>query len=254
MPNNETRRELFRRWEFWCGLVGVFAALFAVYVYIVTSKIGRVSYILETQKVFDQQTLPEFRLVTKDGVAIGGTVYATELIIWNSGDLSLSKNSDRIREDVKFTISGPGEIHYFILGNVNVVTADNYQIHISEDRKTLNLKWQFFDPGQGLRITIVHTGEERTITNLMARFFEAALVQVKIKQEEIRGAAGFYLFGTSTGFLSVLFGLGVIYFVSRRRPESHSYIMSLIVGLAMSFLGIVLLIMTYRIQLEIPPI
>jgi hypothetical protein len=147
---------LLKRWEFWFGLVGVFGAIFAVFAYVETYKVGRISYIFDTQKVFDPANLSGFTLVTPDKIFVEKPVYATEAVIWNSGDLSLSDNSDRIREPLTITISN-SVIFYHILGAHNLVDDSNYTVTDSPDKSTVTVRWKFFDPGQGVRITVVHS-------------------------------------------------------------------------------------------------
>jgi hypothetical protein len=96
----------FRRWDFWFGFIGVLGVVFAIYTYVATNKIGRLSYSFDTQKVFDPANLSGFTLVNSEKEPVDKPVYATELVIWNSGDLSLSENSDRIRDPLKINFAG----------------------------------------------------------------------------------------------------------------------------------------------------
>jgi hypothetical protein len=123
-----------KRWDIWGVVVGLLGILVAAYTFYVTDKVGRISYSYETQKVFDPTNLSGFTLVDGTNEPIKQPVYATDFVIWNSGDLSLSENSDRVREPMNVSIDGV--IHYFILSKVNIVSPDNYRVSIASDKKT----------------------------------------------------------------------------------------------------------------------
>ena len=73
---------LIKKWEFWFGLVGVIGAIFAVYAYVATSKVGRISYVFDTQKVFDPTNLSGFSLVTADKTSVVAHG-AVPVLSWN---------------------------------------------------------------------------------------------------------------------------------------------------------------------------
>jgi hypothetical protein len=166
--------DFLKKWEFWLGIVGVFGTIFAIYSYIATNKVGQVSYEFDTQKVFDPTNLSGFSLITSDKTLVDKPVYATDLVIWNSGDLSLSENSDRVREPIRVTIPN-GTIYYHIIAAQNLVDASNYIIEDSADKGSMMIRWKFFDPGQGIRMTLVHSEAGAPSISLTSRFFEASL-------------------------------------------------------------------------------
>ena len=79
--------EWIKRWDIWGVLIGVAGIGLAAYTYFATSKTGRISYNFDTQKVFDPTNLSGFTLVDARNNAVKDPVYATDLVIWNSGDL-----------------------------------------------------------------------------------------------------------------------------------------------------------------------
>jgi hypothetical protein len=173
-----------KRWDIWGVLVGVAGIAVATYTFYVTDKVGRISYRYETQKVFDPANLSGFTLSdTANNEPIKQSVFATDFVLWNSGDLSLSEGSDRVRDPIKISISGT--IHYFIVNKFNIVPADNYHIAIAPDKKSLIISWHYFDPPQGIRLTIVHSGSSSPNVVVSGRFFETALVERAERTQKI---------------------------------------------------------------------
>jgi hypothetical protein len=171
---------LLKRWDFWFGVVGVVGVVFAIYEHFHTQKTGLISYSIFTQKIFDPNNLRGFKLLSPGGSTVEQSVFASELVLWNSGDLSVSAGSDRIREPIKLELLD-GTINYFNVGPVNLVKLDNYNITILDDQKSAVISWKFFDPGQGIRITFVHSGGDGTAPVVTGKFFETALASKNIK-------------------------------------------------------------------------
>jgi hypothetical protein len=167
---------LIKRLDFWFGIVGVIGLVFAIFTYFHTEKVGRISYSVLTQKIFDPKNLRGFKLLSPDGISVNESVFATELVLWNSGDLSVSQGSDRIRDPIKLALQ-TGIINYFVVGEANLVKSDNYSITISNDQKSAVISWRFFDPGQGIRITFVHSGGDGTDLAVTGKFFETNLTE-----------------------------------------------------------------------------
>jgi hypothetical protein len=162
-----------KRWDVWSGIFGVIGVIIALYTIIEARKIGRISYLAETQKVFDPSNLSNFTLIDANKSPVNGPVYATNIVIWNSGDISLGAQSDRIREPLKITINGA--IQYFIVDRINLVDQTNFQINISADKSSLLVSWKFFDPSQGIRITLLHLDHGDPALTVTGRFFEASI-------------------------------------------------------------------------------
>jgi hypothetical protein len=165
-----------KRWDFWFGLIGVAGVGFAIFTYIDATKIGRVSYIVETQKVFEPSNLTGFTLVTPENSRVQTPVYASEIVIWNSGRLSLSHDDNRVREPIRIVAPKEASIYYFIINKTNVVPLDNYKLDLSPDKSSAVLEWKYFDPGQAISIAVVHSGTENQIVpTVEGRFFETSL-------------------------------------------------------------------------------
>lgn len=165
-----------KRWDIWGVLVGVIGIVVAAYAFYVTDKVGQISYNSDTQKVFDPTNLSGFSLVDSANATIKQTVYATDFVVWNSGGLSLSENSDRVREPLKISVDGT--IHYFIVNKFNVVSAENFRSAIADDKRSLTISWRFFDPGQGIRLTIIHSRSDKL--DVSGRFFETSLAKREV--------------------------------------------------------------------------
>ena len=58
---------------------------------------------------------------------------------------------------------------------MNLVDVGNYRVEISEDRSTVAVDWKFFDPGQGLRLTILHSDKGEPKIAVSGRFFDTVL-------------------------------------------------------------------------------
>jgi hypothetical protein len=207
-----------RRWDIWGVVVGVLGIAVAAYTFYVTDKVGRISYRYETQKVFDPANLSGFTLIDAASEPIKQPVFATDLVIWNSGDLSLSENSDRVREPIKVSIDD-GVIHYFILSRVNVVAADNYRVLIASDKKSLSISWRYFDPPQGIRLTIVHSNSASPKVTVFGRFFETSLLDRSEPARKTTSPRDERIFAGVFFALSLLLLVAVGYLLLRRKKR-----------------------------------
>jgi hypothetical protein len=205
-----------KRWDFWFGLIGVLGVAFAIYSFVATNKIGRLSYAYDTQKVFDPSILSGFTLVASDKTPVDKIVYATDLAIWNSGDLSLSGNSDRVREP--FSVKFSGTIFYHITAATNLVPEDNYQMEVSADRTALTVRWKYFDPGQGLRLTIIHGDNGKSDVAVGGRFFETRLTKESASRNPLIGSK----FIVWSGIGAIIFGLLSMILFRLRGPQMDS--------------------------------
>lgn len=234
----------YRRLDLWFGVVGVFGVIFAIYAFISTNKTGRISYAIETQKVFDPNNLSGFTLVTPKKIAVDRPVYATELVIWNSGSLSLSEASDRVREPLKITFAN-STIYYHIISAHNLVDDENYEISDSPDKSAITLKWKFFDPGQGVRITVVHSEATEPNVIFSGRFFETTLSDEKLKsqpKDQKRFEKIFEVLNVILGCFAIV--IGVSFFAFKRKLYPRTTTAFTIVNGMMIATGIILLVIT----------
>jgi hypothetical protein len=197
--------------------------MFAAYTYYATHEVGQISYSYETQKVFDPTNLSNFKLYDSSGKQITSAVYATNLVIWNSGNLSLSERSDRIREPIKVTLDGA--IQYFIINKVNLVEPENFDVKIAPDNKSITLKWKFFDPSQAIRLTIVHSESSTPFLSLSGRFFQTSIKKIDNEKPkpDFAGVVDkfpklFLALGIFLLVLGILFG---VYAYKRPPREAH---------------------------------
>jgi hypothetical protein len=232
--------------NFWFGIIGVIGVCWGIYTYFEQRRVGIVSYQIQTQKVFDPSDLKNFKLITEQGTPVDKKIYATDVIIWNSGDLSLSENSDRIREPLKLTIVGEGQLFYFIEGTIKP-TKENFSFKLLPGEKSYEVRWRFLDPGDGFRLTLVHSGSDSTKVQVEGRFFETSFMN-----EVLRGEASYliwaYIIGSTVGGILA----GSMMLDSFRQPDSwFDRIFSTGFFLLVCF---VIFVMIYsKIHFHIPP-
>jgi hypothetical protein len=205
---------LIRRWDFWFGVVGILGVLFTIFTYFASVRVGRVSLLMNTQRIFDPKNFSGFKLLDEQGVTIEKPVFATEVTVWNSGNLSLSSNSDRIREPLHLSFPGGTQIHYFILGKINIVSPENYKFRITDDKRSFVAEWVYFDPNQAFRITLVHSGGDGSKPAATARFFEASLVEepfIGQLGEQLKLFAYFLPFVLPMGIVLIIIGILMVY-------------------------------------------
>lgn len=168
---------LLKRLDVWGIIIGVAGFAFGIYTFYHAEKTGRISYAISTQKIFDPGNFRGFTLIAADGMPVEDAVFASDVVIWNSGDLSESSDANRVREPIKAELSD-GIFRYYVLGAVNIVGSDNYTIDISPDQRHVTIAWKFFDPGQGVRLTLVHSAKNSIPKiSLVGRFFETSLAE-----------------------------------------------------------------------------
>jgi hypothetical protein len=79
-----------------------------------------------------------------------------------------------VRDPIKISVDGT--IHYFILNKFNIVPAENYSLAIAGNKKSLSIGWRYFDPPQGIRLTLIHSHSEMDKVAISGRFFDTSIV------------------------------------------------------------------------------
>ena len=226
----------------------VFGVL-SIYFYKVSTKHGEISFIVSRTKIFDSRISTPDIVVTRGegGPQIKSDVYASEVAFWNSGDLRA--DSEGIKPDKPLTLSlqGSGEIVGTVLQGWNRSDLASYSQKVSEDKRALTIEWTKFRPGFGLRLTIMHTGDESTQIQVGADIFEFSIKDRSSIQAKQASAVLFVIMGRPVTF-NVLFALLLVviliayftahiyYRVASLEAKRESFLVHLVSGRQMLFM------------------
>jgi len=173
-----TSRDFFVRHGTFFNVSGWLMALgfglLSIYFYKASVKIGEISYLTTTTKIFDSRISTPDIVVTRGpgGSQIKTDVYATEVVFWNSGDLRADSEGNRPEKPLTLQLAGEGEFVGSVVQEWNRRDLTSYNLQLAEDKRSLTVTWTKFRPGFGLRFTALHTGDSKTHMYLTADIFD----------------------------------------------------------------------------------
>jgi hypothetical protein len=142
------------------GLVGGY------YFFLLSEKVGRISFMVEQVQVFDQTRIAPNQSKTladaivdrpltvhdRHGNVINENVYAANIKIWNSGRREIKK--DDVRQQLKLTISPEATILDATMVSSTNNNGDQFDFGTTPD---LRLTWEHFDPKEGVVLRVVYS-------------------------------------------------------------------------------------------------
>ena len=139
---------------------------------------GQISYQGNIVRLVDADRVADSLIVTKrDGQKIKGSIYAIDIVFWNSGNLSVGKTSDRLREPLNLELSPEsGEIIS------SSVQKANFDEHILKLRQSYPFQeifdWDQFDPGDAFRVSILFEGTDETTFRIAGKIVGVSLTNL----------------------------------------------------------------------------
>jgi hypothetical protein len=134
------------------GIVGVVATIIT---FLWSSHKSAISYYATSIQIVDQsETLP-ISVIDSAGQRVMENVYATNVTVWNSGDLPIDAQNIRI----PLTISLAGQAR-LIDAKLEHATSENIsEFHIDGDPKKgsdIQVSWRYFDPREGFGVRLIY--------------------------------------------------------------------------------------------------
>jgi hypothetical protein len=147
-----------KRNNHWVGVAGIaIGCVFSIYFYLGSQPTGEISLLFNTVKI--AQATQGIKILDSHDIPISSDVYALEIVVWNTGALSLGVKSDRIRRPLSIILGGASRILVAqVQRTLGASLAElNIQPNISD--KTIMIDWTQFDPGDAFKLLIVYSAK-----------------------------------------------------------------------------------------------
>lgn len=201
------KEDILRPFNYISLSLAIVGIVLAVFFYLDGKRTKSISYHIDQPSlIYDSENASSaIKVVAKDSSPIDDDVYLLTGIIWNSGNLPISN------EDVRKTISvslSPSEkiLDYKIVKQTDRDIAKF--LLVKNDNKSLNLAWQYFDPGYGLKFQVIYTGDDNPKFILSGKVLDVkSFSNIKQIERPSYVLAGFILLG----LVGVFIYFGVLY-------------------------------------------
>lgn len=190
----------------------------SVFLYFNGKKTRNISYQIDepSNLIYDSKnSSSKIKVILKDSIAIKDNVYLLSGVIWNDGDLPISKED--VRQTLMLTLTNTKEILDFKI--VKQTYPDIAKFRLSQiNSKSLVLDWKYFDPDFAFKFQIIYTGYNNARLNLTGKILDVKSFKQKFISEHT-GRSFNILLGIETLLASLL----LIYTVVRRRRAGPRY-------------------------------
>jgi hypothetical protein len=151
-------------------LFSVISIVITIIIYLVSRQESHISYYTATIELVDQKEPGAFSVLDGVGRPVKENIYATNVTVWNSGDLPL--DPDKIRMPLQISLTGDDtrlldeRFDYTTKNNISgfkfSATFKNIggkDIKLDENAIT-EIRWKYFDPGEGFRFKLIYASRE----------------------------------------------------------------------------------------------
>jgi hypothetical protein len=118
-----------------------------------------ISYYVATIQIVNQKEAVPFSVVDSAGQPVTQNVYATNVTVWNSGDLTIDPQN--VRSPLTISLTKPVRL---IDATIDHTTDENISgFKIANDPKATNnveIRWRYFDPKDAFRLRFIYSGNE----------------------------------------------------------------------------------------------
>lgn len=173
-------------WGGWAGFI-VGALGLAAAVYYAQKDTGDITLKFTTVKIA-QADVPGIKILDDSNNEIRGNVFGTEIVLWNTGELSLGEKSDRIRKPIVVTFSGDVKIVNAVVQGTRNVEPDSVSLDKTSNEVTVN--WKQFDPGDAVKVFVIYEAKEQAKISFLGRYINTKLSDISEFKEEYPGESG----------------------------------------------------------------
>jgi hypothetical protein len=174
--------------QHWVGAAGILiGTAISIYTYVVTRESGEVALKFNTVKIAEAG-VPGIKISDKQNNPITGNVFGCEIIIWNSGNLSLGEKADRIREPLTIAFTGSVKIIDATVQDTKYVPADAIKLERHENQITV--AWSQFDQGDAIKIFVVYASAAQSSITYRGRFLQTKITDLSEFNEEQPNSSG----------------------------------------------------------------
>jgi hypothetical protein len=151
-------------------IVGITGIVLTVATFLASRHEAAISYHTATIQIVDQKEAVPFSVIDSDGQHVTQNVYATNVTVWNSGDLPIDPQN--IRSPLTISLTTPVRI---IDAKLDYTTSANIsEFSMSGDPKktgTVVMAWRSFDPKEGFRVRLIYASNEMSQVKLNGVIF-----------------------------------------------------------------------------------
>lgn len=116
--------------------------------------------------IFDKESSSnKIKLVKYDSIQVKENVYCTRLILWNDGDLTISKED--VRENFYISIIGEGSIIESKIINETDKGVSKFRLINTNDK--IKIDWDHFDPDSGVELQFLYSGNKSTYIEISGK-------------------------------------------------------------------------------------
>jgi hypothetical protein len=141
----------------WFGLFGFLVGIAGLALGYFSTPKGSISYQGKSIAIVDAGHSTGLRVTDISGRPITDNAYALEVAIWNSGDLTLGQNSDRVRAPLSIRLPDTAEILGASIQRSNIVGP---ALRATQTNRLVKIDWADFDPGDGLKLLSAYTSSQ----------------------------------------------------------------------------------------------
>ena len=160
-------------------LIGIFGIVLTIVMYVDTRQSGQITYQIEHETLYrPSKALPTALQLPGVAAPIMSRVTQSIVTIWNGGNVPFKGEDTR----TKLTISGDSSVEILAAETqVSKTLPGSSGFSVSHDKGSVVVDWRLFDPGEGLQIALLSTGNAISL-DLSGRFLPSqALVRGPIK-------------------------------------------------------------------------
>jgi hypothetical protein len=167
----------------WVGAFGIlFGFVVSAYFYFASKPSGEISLSFKSVKIA-QSGIPVVKMFDDKGQAIEADVYGLEIIIWNTGDLSLGELSDRVRKPLTISFKAPVKMLGAVVQDTQNINTQDVRVETDADQRNIRVLWHQFDPTDAIKIFAIYSGQNQSAVESTARIIGTHLANVSDYKE-----------------------------------------------------------------------
>lgn len=168
-------KELLAPFEPWITVIGLLCGLWGVYATFRPNEASSVSYSLKSIAIVQPSNLATSLTVTdKDGRKLTDNIFALSVTVWNSGDFTLGKQSDKVRVPLNIRVGGSAKV---VDSFVQRATLDKALLRVVQSSaNSVQIQWDQFDPGDAFILTLLYEASEQEEAVVEGKFVNTSLV------------------------------------------------------------------------------
>jgi hypothetical protein len=173
--------------QHWIGIAGILVgAAISISTWVATREVGEITLKFNTVKIA-QAGVPNIRILDNKNNPIMGNVFGCEIVVWNTGNLSLGQKADRIRQPL--TVVFTGDVNIIDATIQDTKNVPFHAITLDRQKSQLTIGWSQFDPGDAIKVFAIYASAAQSPITYEGRFLQTKLNDMSEFKEEQPGLA-----------------------------------------------------------------